>query len=108
MTREEMDTLQYEVSLNGVNEEFRHVLDSEVAKYGELEPAQMYNAVKCHEVYLSRNKHLLNKGSYSNQVKAPQPDSTNHLQATNTIKLLPSQRQPLNNQRWTRSQQVVR
>ena len=46
MTREEMDTLQYEVSLNGVNEEFRHVLDSEGTKYGELEPAQMYNAVK--------------------------------------------------------------
>ena len=68
MTREEMDTLQYEVSLNGVNEEFWHVLD----KYGELEPAQMYNAVKRHEAYLSRNKCLQNKGSYSNQAKAPQ------------------------------------
>ena len=72
MTREEMDTLQYEVSLNGVNEEFQHVLDSEVAKYGELEPAQMYNAVKRHEAYLSQNKHLQNKGTYSNQAKAPQ------------------------------------
>ena len=72
MTREEMDTLQYEVSLNGVNEEFWHVLDSEAAKYGELEPAQMYNAVKHHKAYLSRNKHLQNKGSFSNQAKAPQ------------------------------------
>ena len=72
MTREEMDTLQYEVSVNGVNEEFWHVLDSEVAKYGELEPVQMYNTVKCHEAYLSQNKHLQNKGSYSNQAKAPQ------------------------------------
>ena len=72
MTREEMDTLQYEVSLNGVNEEFWHVLDSEAAKYGELEPAQMYNAVKHHEVYLSCNKRLQNKGSYSNQAKVPQ------------------------------------
>ena len=72
MTKEEMDTLQYEVSLNGVNEEFWHVLDSEVAKYGELEPAQMYNAVKCHEAYLSQNKHLQNKGTYSNQAKVPQ------------------------------------
>ena len=72
MTREEMDTLQYEVSLNGVNKEFWHVLDSEAAKYGELEPAQMYNAVKHHKAYLSRNKHLQNKGSYSNQAKAPQ------------------------------------
>ena len=72
MTREEIDTLQYEVSLNGVNEEFRHVLDSEAAKYGELEPAQMYNAVKRHKAYLSQNKHLQNKGTYSNQAKAPQ------------------------------------
>ena len=46
MTRDEMDILQYEVSLNGVSEEFRPVLDSEAAKYGELEPAQMYNAIK--------------------------------------------------------------
>ena len=72
MTREEMDTLQYEVSLNGVNEEFWHFLDSEAAKYGELEPAQMCNTVKHHEAYLSRNKRLQNKGSYSNQAKAPQ------------------------------------
>ena len=72
MTKQEMDTLQYEVSLNGVNEEFWHVLDSEVAKYGELEPAQIYNAVKCHEAYLSHNKRLQNKGTYSDQAKAPQ------------------------------------
>ena len=72
MTKEEMDTLQYEVSLNGVNEEFWHVLDSEAAKYGELEPAQMYNAVKHLEAYLSRNKRLQNKGTYSNQAKLPQ------------------------------------
>ena len=45
---------------------------TEAAKYGELEPAQMYNAVKCHKAYLSRNKRLQNKGSYSNQAKAPQ------------------------------------
>ena len=72
MTREEMDTLQYEVSLNGVNEEFWYVLDYEAAKYGELEPAQMYNAVKHHEAYLSQNKRLQNKGTYSKQAKAPQ------------------------------------
>ena len=72
MTKDEMDTLQYKVSLNGVNEEFRHILDSEAAKYGELEPAQMYNAVKQHEAYLSCNKHLQNKGSYSSSTKAPQ------------------------------------
>ena len=66
MTREEMDALKYEVSLNGVNEEFQHVLDSEAAKYGELEPAQLYNTVKHHKAYLSRNKHLQNKITYSN------------------------------------------
>ena len=60
------------MSLNGVNEEFQYVLDSEVAKYGELQPAQMYNAVKHHEAYLSQNKHLQNKGTYSNQAKVPQ------------------------------------
>ena len=60
MTRDEMDTLQYEVSLNGVNEEFRHVLDSEAAKYVELEPAQMYNTVKHHEhrINISRSRAL--------------------------------------------------
>ena len=78
ITREEMDTLQYEVSLNGINEEFWHVLDSESAKFGDLEPAQMYNAVKCHKAYLSHNKHLQNKGFYSNQAKVPQNDSWSH------------------------------
>ena len=33
--------------------EFRHVLDSEAAKYGELEPDHMYNVVKCHKTYLT-------------------------------------------------------
>ena len=77
-----MDTLQYEVSLIGVNEEFRHVLDSEVAKYGELEPAQMYNAVKHHKAYLSHNKCLQNKGSHPNPAKVPQqtPRTTFKLQ----------------------------
>ena len=89
MTRDEMDTLQYEVSLNGVNEEFRHVLDSEAAKYRELEPAQMYNAVKCHEAYLSQNKHL--------RLRAPTLVSLKHLNklqglptSDDTTKLLPS------------------
>ena len=34
-------TLQYEVSLNGVREDVRHVLNSEIAKYGELTPEQI-------------------------------------------------------------------
>ena len=44
---EELQSLQYEVSLNGVHEEIRHVLDSEIAKNGgKLTPQQMYEAVK--------------------------------------------------------------
>ena len=90
MIREEMDTLKYEVSLNGVNREFRHVLDSEAAKYGELEPAQMYNAVKHHKAYLLCNKRLQNKGSYSNQAKAPNR-LLEPLLSHSTIKLPPLQ-----------------
>ena len=47
LTDEELQSLQYEVSLNGVHEEIRHVLDSEIAKNGgKLTPQQMYEAVK--------------------------------------------------------------
>ena len=43
----ELQALQYEVLLNGVKEEIRHVLDSEMAKRdGHLTPRQMYEAVK--------------------------------------------------------------
>ena len=34
LTDEELQSLQYEVSLNGVKEEIRHVLDSEIARHG--------------------------------------------------------------------------
>ena len=46
------------VFINGIQEEFRHVLNSEMARYGELTKEQMYNAVKRHEVYLGRTKCL--------------------------------------------------
>ena len=56
--------LQYEVSLNGVKEEIRHVLDSEMAKRdGHLTPQQMYEAVKRYETYVARNKRLDGKGT---------------------------------------------
>ena len=32
LMEKELQSLQYEVSLNGVKEEIRHVLDSEIAK----------------------------------------------------------------------------
>ena len=64
LTEGELQALQYEVSLNGVKEEIRHVLDSEMAKQdGHLTPQQMYEAVKRYETYVARNKRLDGKGT---------------------------------------------
>ena len=47
LTEEELQSLQYEVSLNGVHEEIRHVLDSEIAKNGgKLTPQQIMRLLK--------------------------------------------------------------
>ena len=54
----ELQSLQYEVSLNGVREEIWHVLDSEIARHGQLTPHQMYEAVKKYKTYVACNKHL--------------------------------------------------
>ena len=64
LTECELRALQYEVSLNGVKEEIRHVLDSEMAKRdGHLTPQQMYEAVKRYETYVAQNKRLDGKGT---------------------------------------------
>ena len=64
LTECELRALQYEVSLNGVKEEIRHVLDSEMAKRdGHLTPQQMYEAVKRYETYVAWNKRLYGKGT---------------------------------------------
>ena len=60
---EELQSLQYEVSLNGVKEEIRHVLDSEIARHGPLTPHQMYEAVKKYETYVACNKRLRGKSA---------------------------------------------
>ena len=66
LTEKELQSLQYEVSLNGIQEEIRDVLDSEVAKNGgKLTPQQMYEAVKKYETYVARNKRLEGKGASS-------------------------------------------
>ena len=73
LTEKELRSLQYEVSLNGVKEEIRHVLDPEIAKNeGKLTPQQMYEAVKKYETYVARNKRLEGKGtsSLANQQRA--------------------------------------
>ena len=66
LTEKELQSLQYEISLNGVQEEIRHVLDSEVAKNGgKLTPRQMYEAVKRYDTYVAHNKRLEGKGTSS-------------------------------------------
>ena len=76
LTDKELQSLQYEVSLNGVQEEIRHVLDSEIAKNGgKLTPQQMYEAVKRYETYVAHNKRLEGKGASSS---ASQPKATGH------------------------------
>ena len=72
LTDEKLQSLQYEVSLNGVHEEIRHILDSETAKNGgKLTPQQMYEAVKRYETYVALNKRLKDKG-------ASQPKAAGH------------------------------
>ena len=73
LTDKELQSLQYEVSLNRVQEEIGHILDSEIAKNGgKLTPQQMYEAVKRYETYVARNKRLKGKGTSSSasQLKA--------------------------------------
>ena len=59
----ELQSLQYEVSLNGVREEIWHVLDSEIARHGQLTPHQMYDVVKKYETYVACNKRLKGKSA---------------------------------------------
>ena len=63
LTEAELQSLQYEVSLNGVREEIRHILDSEIARHGQLTPHQMYEAVKRCETYIAHNKCLEGKSA---------------------------------------------
>ena len=66
LTDEELQSLQYEVSMNGVHEEIRHVLDSEIAKNSaKLTPQQMYEALKRYETYVACDKRLEGKGTSS-------------------------------------------
>ena len=73
----ELQALQYEVSLNGVKEEIRHVLDSDMAKRdGHLTPQQMYEAVKRYETYVAWNKRLDGKGT---STSASQQKTNSHM-----------------------------
>ena len=63
LTEAELQSLQYEVSLNEVREEIWHVLDSEIARHGQLTPHQMYEVVKRYETYVAHNKRLKGKST---------------------------------------------
>ena len=59
LTEGKLQVLQYKVSLNGVKEEIRHVLDSDMAKRdGHLTPQQMYEAIKRYETYVAQSSSL--------------------------------------------------
>ena len=76
LTDVELQSLQYEVSLNGVYKEIRHVLDSEIAKNGgNLTPQQMYEAVKRYKTYVAHNKRLKGKGASQS---TSQPKAAGH------------------------------
>ena len=66
LTEAQLQSLQYEVPLNGVREEIRHVLDSEIARHGQLTPHQMYEAVKKYKTYVAHNKRLKGKSASPN------------------------------------------
>ena len=79
VSQHEIKALLSEVFINGVQEEFRHVLNSKMARYGELTEEQMYNAVKRHEVYLGRTKCLGGGGATStNPKKSTTPQASNN------------------------------
>ena len=76
LMEKELQSLQYEVSLNGVQKEIRYILDSEIAKNGgKLTPQQMYEAIKKYETYVAQNKRLEGKGTSSS---ASQQKATGH------------------------------
>ena len=66
----ELETLQYDIFLNGARPEIRHVLDSEIAAYGRLTPDRMYEAVKHYETFIARGKYLEGNSPYTRQQRA--------------------------------------
>ena len=75
LTEEELDTLQYEVFLNGVKKEICHVLDAEVVKHPHMTPDQMYTAIRRFESYVAHNERLDGKEATPTQAKTPKVPS---------------------------------
>ena len=63
LMEDELQSLQYKFSSNGAREEIQHVLDSEIARHGQLTQHQMYEAVKRYETYIAHNKCLEGKSA---------------------------------------------
>ena len=63
LTETELQSLKYEVSLNGVREEIQHILDSEIARHGQLTLHHMYEVVKRYKTYVAHNKCLEGKSA---------------------------------------------
>ena len=61
LTEAKLQSLQYKVTLNGVREEIQHILDSKIARHGQLTPHKMYEVVKKYKTYIARNKRLEGK-----------------------------------------------
>ena len=78
ISQHEIKALLLEVFINRVQEEYRHVLYSEMARYRELMEEQMYNAVKRHKAYLGRTKHLRGGG-----ITPTTPQKSTPLRASN-------------------------
>ena len=71
LTEEELDTLQYEVFLNGVKKEICHMLDAEAVKHPHMTPDQMYTAVRRFQSYVARNERLDGKEATPARAKVP-------------------------------------
>ena len=67
----ELEAMQYTVSLNGVGEDIRHVLNAETSRHGRLTAQQMYDAVRNHEAYVSHNKCLQGSSPYTGCPQVP-------------------------------------
>ena len=78
VSQHEIKALLSEAFINGVQEEFRHILNSKMARYGELTKEQMYNAVKRHEVYLGRMKCLGGGSTSTTPQKSTTPRTSNN------------------------------
>ena len=76
LTHQELETLQYEVFLKGVNKDVQHVLDSEAVKHGQMTPQQMYTSVRHFETYMAQKDRLDGRGTVPAHPKGHVPTAS--------------------------------